>query len=73
MKQVNKTKCPKCGSEEFVTHPNRYDCLIFVNSQFNVEKSEFTNESEQLFCRKCCAEVDEKASITNKKIVLKFP
>ena len=71
MKQVSKTKCPKCGSEEFITHPNQYDCLIFVNGQFKVEKSEFINEKERFFCRQCSAEIDEKASIEDKKIVLK--
>jgi len=72
MNQIYKTKCPNCGSEEFITYPNRYDCLIFLNGQFKVEKSEFTNDEEQLFCRKCGAEIDEKASIKDKIIVLKI-
>jgi hypothetical protein len=72
MKQIYKTKCPNCGSEEFITHPNRYDCLVFVNGQFNVEKSEFINEGERIFCRKCSAEIDEKASVKDKKVVLRI-
>ena len=60
MKQVSNYKCPKCGSEEFTTQPNRYDCLKFVNGQFKVEKSEFTNEKVRVFCRGCGAEIDEK-------------
>ena len=51
MKQVSKSKCPECGSIEFITHPNRYDCLRIVKGQFKVEKSEFINEKERIFCR----------------------
>jgi predicted nucleic-acid-binding Zn-ribbon protein len=65
MKQVSNFKCPKCGSEEFITKPNRYDCLRFVNGQFQVEKSEFINEKVGVFCRGCGAEVDEKALVQN--------
>jgi len=71
MKQVSKFKCSKCGSEEFITQPNRYDCLRFVNEQFQVEKSEFTNEEIRVFCRDCGAEIDEKASVQNKKVILR--
>jgi hypothetical protein len=72
MKQISKSKCPKCGSVEFITQPNRYDCLRIINGNFQVEKSEFTAEEERIFCRECGAEIDEEASLQNKKIVLKF-
>lgn len=71
MKQENKHKCPKCGSLEFIAQPNRYDCLRIVNGQFQVEKSEFIDEKERIFCRECGAEIDEKASLQNKKVVLR--
>jgi predicted nucleic-acid-binding Zn-ribbon protein len=71
MKQVSKSKCPKCGSEQFISQPNRYDRLRFVNRQFQVEKSEFINEEERIFCRECSVEVDKEGSIQNKKIILK--
>lgn len=51
MKQLSKSKCPKCGSEEFTTQPNRYDCLRFVNGQFQVEKSELIDDKDRIFCR----------------------
>lgn len=70
MKQVSNSKCPKCGSKTFITLPNRYDCLRFVNGGFQVEKSEFRNGKERIFCRECGAEVDEKASVQNKGVVL---
>lgn len=70
MKQVSNSKCPECGSEEFATQPNRYDYLRFVNGQFQVEKSEFINEKVRVFCRRCGAEIDEKASEQNKEVVL---
>ena len=72
MKQANKSECPKCGSVEFITQPNRYDCLRVVNGQFQVEKSEFIDEKERIFCRECGAEIDEKASLKNKKVVLRI-
>lgn len=71
MKQVSKSKCPKCGSVEFITQPNRYDCLRIINGQLQVEKSEFADEKEGVFCRECGAEIDEKASLQNKKVILK--
>jgi len=63
--------CPNCGSDEFITQPNRYDCLKFVNGQFRVEKSEFANEKGRVFCRGCGAEIGEKASAQNKKVILR--
>jgi RNA polymerase subunit RPABC4/transcription elongation factor Spt4 len=35
--------CPTCGSEEFVTEPNRYDILTF-DDDFEVSKSYFIDE-----------------------------
>jgi hypothetical protein len=70
MKQVSKSKCPRCGSGTFISLPNRYDCLKFANGAFQVGKSEFTDDKERFFCRECGAEVDEKASVQNKEVVL---
>ncbi|NQE05925.1 hypothetical protein C5S32_08640 [ANME-1 cluster archaeon GoMg1] len=71
MKQVSNSKCPKCGSEEFTTQPNRYDCLRFVNGQFQVEKSELTDDKDRIFCRECGAEIDVNMAIRHKKIILR--
>jgi len=71
MKQVSNSKCPKCGSEEFTTQPNRYDCLRFVNRQFQVEKSEFIDDEERIFCRECGAEIDVNMTIRHKTIILR--
>ena len=64
-------KCPKCNSDGFITMPNRYNILKFVDGKFEVEKSEFTNEKERIFCRDCSIEIDETTSLRNKKVVLK--
>ena len=64
--------CPKCGSESFVSTPNRYDLLEIVNGIFEVVKSKFTEEEYKIFCRECSAEVDEESTLENKKIVLKI-
>jgi len=71
MKQVSNSKCPKCGSEEFTTQPNRYDCLRFVNGQFQVEKSEFTDDKDRFYCRECGAEIDVNMTTMHKKIILR--
>lgn len=70
MKQENKHKCPEYGSVEFITEPNRYDCLRIINRKFQVQKSEFIDEKERIFCRECGAEIDEKALLQNEKVVL---
>lgn len=57
LRQVRNSKCVKCGSEEFMTQPNRYDCLRFVDGEFQVERSEFTNDIERILCRECGVEV----------------
>jgi len=58
MKQANNSKCTKCNSEEFVTEPNQYDILRFVNGKFEVIRSEFTDEECKIFCRECGAEIN---------------
>lgn len=67
---MNKFQCPKCGSESFVTDPNRYDVLKFVEGDFQIEKSEFINDECRVFCRECGTEVNLTASIQRKKLIL---
>ena len=63
--------CPRCNSEDFVTKPNRYDILKFVDGKFEIEKSELTGVEDRIFCRECSAEIEEEISLKNKKVVLK--
>ena len=63
-------KCPNCDSEYFVSEPNRYDILEFINNNFKVIKSEFINDKFKIFCRKCGIEINENASVKNKKVIL---
>lgn len=70
MRQLGDYKCPKCDSEDFITQPNRYDCLKFANGQFQAEKSEFTSEKEKIFCRECGDEVDVNTSLEHRRIIL---
>jgi len=72
MKQVSNSKCPKCGSEDFITQLNRYDCLKFVSGEFQAEKSEFVNEKERVFCRECSNEIDVKTSFRHGKVILRI-
>ena len=71
MKQAN-SRCPKCNLEDFVTLPNRYDILRFVDGIFEVEQSELTQEEYRKFCRNCGADIDEETSLKNKKVTLKI-
>ena len=66
---INDNKCPNCGSEEFISSPNRYDVLIFNEGRFTIEKSEFIDE-ETIYCRECNAIVDYNDSISSGKIVI---
>lgn len=66
-----KFQCPKCGSSEFVTTPNKYDCLKFVNNNFQIDKSEIIDSEYKIYCRECGVEIDEQKSIKNKKIEIK--
>ena len=71
MSSQNNLICPNCGSESFVTAPNRYDVLKFVDGDFQIEKSEFINDECRIFCRECGAEVDVDDSIKNGEVALK--
>lgn len=68
---MNKFRCPKCGSDEFITKPNRYNVLRFIGGDFQVDKTEIINHECRIFCRECGAEVDVDASIKNREVALK--
>lgn len=70
MPLASNIRCPSCNSEEFVTIPNRYDLLKFVDGNFEVIKSEFTEEY-RIFCRECGVGVDINAAIRHKKVILR--
>lgn len=70
MNSQNDFRCLNCGSESFVSEPNRYDLLKFINGDFEVIKSEFTDNKFKIFCRECSLEIDEKASVENEKVIL---
>jgi len=70
MKRLSSCQCPRCGSEEFISEANRYDCLRFVNGGLRIEKSEFTNAEERIRCRQCGADIDLTATLMQKRIVL---
>ena len=72
MQPATNIRCPSCNSEDFVTIPNRYDLLKFVDGNFEVIKSEFTEEEYRIFCRECGDEIDKKTSVENKKVILKI-
>jgi len=55
--KINNGCCPECGVGEFITEPNQYDVLIFSGGQFQVDHTEFTNNSK-IFCRECGVEVE---------------
>jgi transcription elongation factor Elf1 len=71
MQPAPNIRCPSCNSEEFVTMPNRYDLLKFVDGNFEVIKSEFTEEEYRIFCRECGASVDINETIRYKKVILR--
>lgn len=46
-------KCNACGSQEFVTKPNRYDIYEVINNKLVLSKSVFIEDEIKLFCREC--------------------
>jgi ribosomal protein S27AE len=62
------SKCPNCGSSEFITEPNQYDILEFSKNGFETITTEVVDDSK-IFCRECGKEVDILKS--SKKIILK--
>ena len=69
---MTKFQCPKCGSSEFVTKPNRYECLNFVDDGFQIQKSEIVDDKYKIYCRECGVEIDEKKSFEKRKIIVKI-
>ncbi len=63
--------CPKCGSERFITEPNQYDVISFENGNFNVIRSESTDDEYKVFCEECYEEINFNESIDKGKIILK--
>ncbi len=63
--------CPNCDSERFITEPNQYDVIDFQNGNFNVIRSESTDDEYKVFCEECGEEIDFNGSLDNGKIVLK--
>ena len=68
---MTKFQCPKCGSNEFVTKPNKYECLRFIKNDFHIDRSEIVNEEYRIYCRECGAEIDEEKSLEKRKIIVK--
>ena len=51
------TKPCKCGSDEFVSQPNRYDTYQIINKKLELIDSHFTEEEIKLYCRECGEEL----------------
>jgi hypothetical protein len=51
------TKPCKCGSDEFVSKPNRYDVYQIVEGKLELTNSPFTEDEIKLFCRSCGVEL----------------
>ncbi len=66
----NNSQCPKCGSEQFITEPNQYDVISFEDGNFNVIRSESTDDGYKVFCENCDEEIDFNESLEQGKVVL---
>lgn len=43
----------KCGNEEFVTQPNRYDVYQIIDGRLEYQKSESVDDELAVYCREC--------------------
>lgn len=67
----NEGRCPNCNSERFITEPNQYDVISFESGNFNVIRSESTDDGYKVFCEECYEEIDFNESLKQGKIILK--
>lgn len=65
------SKCPICGSTEFISNPNRYDIFNFIDGEFKIKSSNFVNDEDKVFCRECSTEVDIIKSDEFNKIIVR--
>lgn len=63
-------RCSNCGSDEFVTSPNKYEVYNIVNEQLELVSTELADDDFKLFCR-CCSNEKELNNLftTRNKIV----
>lgn len=54
MKNLN---CNKCGCDEFISKPNRYDVYQIIEGRLQLIQSPFTEEEIKLYCRECGEEL----------------
>ena len=52
-KEQKDYKCPHCGSEEFITQPNRYDVYVAKEGKIRFSHSEIIDDAIELYCREC--------------------
>lgn len=64
------SRCPNCGSDEFISSLNKYDVVVFEDSEFRFQKSVLAEIEEEYFCRECGEKVDIEKSIKSKNIQL---
>ena len=46
------SKC-SCGSEEFVSNPDRYSTYKLIDGKLEFQKSEIINSEDVISCREC--------------------
>ena len=51
-------KCKNCGSQEFITQPNRYDIYEIMDNKLSLSESAFIEEEIKFFCRNCSMELE---------------
>lgn len=55
--------CKQCGSNEFVTKPNRYEIYQNIDGKLVLMESPFVNDEIKLFCRACSAELENAVNL----------
>ncbi len=61
--KTNKVKPCSCGSNEFVSKPNRYDIYQVVDNRLELTSSLIAEEEIKLFCRECGEELVDAADL----------
>ncbi len=52
-----------CGSDEFVTQPNRYDVYRIVDGRLEFQRSLLTDDEVAVYCRGCSRRYEEAGGV----------
>ncbi len=53
----------RCGSDEFVTQPNKYDVYRIVDGRMEFQRSELIDDDMVVYCRGCGRRYEKSGAV----------